>query len=142
MHFPRARTQVWPIMGAGYHTIHHTTYKHNYGHYFIFIDWLYGTCVTPEEYELAGAQHESEEAQWATAATASGNNAATTKAAVADTAASSPVATRRASAAGAGVAGSPAKGAASRPAKAPASPAPSGTRMATRASAAKALKVQ
>ena len=26
-------TQVWPIMGAGYHTIHHTTYKHNYGHY-------------------------------------------------------------------------------------------------------------
>ncbi len=23
--------KVWPIMGAGYHLIHHTTYKHNYG---------------------------------------------------------------------------------------------------------------
>lgn len=21
---------VWPIMGVGYHTIHHTTYRHNY----------------------------------------------------------------------------------------------------------------
>lgn len=28
---------VWPVLGAGYHTIHHTTYKHNYGHYFIFM---------------------------------------------------------------------------------------------------------
>jgi len=40
-----------PIMGAGYHTIHHTTYKHNYGHYFIYMDKLFGTLVTPEEYE-------------------------------------------------------------------------------------------
>jgi len=22
---------VWCVLGAGYHTIHHTTYKHNYG---------------------------------------------------------------------------------------------------------------
>ncbi|GFH31054.1 fatty acid hydroxylase domain-containing protein [Haematococcus lacustris] len=28
--------KVTPVMGAGYHTIHHTTYKHNYGHYFTF----------------------------------------------------------------------------------------------------------
>ena len=40
-----------PIMGAGYHTIHHTTYKHNYGHYFIYMDKIFGTLVTPEEYE-------------------------------------------------------------------------------------------
>lgn len=42
---------VEPIMGGGYHTIHHTTYKDNYGHYFIFMDWIFGTLVTPEEYE-------------------------------------------------------------------------------------------
>lgn len=42
---------VWPIMGAGYHTIHHTTYKHNYGHYFIFMDYLMGTLTTPEQYD-------------------------------------------------------------------------------------------
>lgn len=43
---------VFPIMGAGYHTIHHTTYKHNYGHYTIFMDWWCGTLHTPEEYKL------------------------------------------------------------------------------------------
>ncbi|GIL64206.1 hypothetical protein Vafri_18180 [Volvox africanus] len=47
--------QVWPIMGAGYHTIHHTTYKHNYGHYFVFMDWLMGTMHTPEQYEAEKA---------------------------------------------------------------------------------------
>ena len=31
-------------MGAAYHTIHHTTYKHNYGHYFIYMDKLFGRC--------------------------------------------------------------------------------------------------
>lgn len=25
-------------MGAGYHTIHHTRYNYNYGHYFTFVD--------------------------------------------------------------------------------------------------------
>ena len=25
-------------MGAGYHTIHHTLYNYNYGHYFTFVD--------------------------------------------------------------------------------------------------------
>ncbi len=42
-------------MGAGYHTIHHTTYKHNYGHYLVYMDWLFGSLVSPDEYaaELA-----------------------------------------------------------------------------------------
>ena len=39
-----------PIMGAGYHTIHHTTYRHNYGHYFTYMDGLFGSLVSPEEY--------------------------------------------------------------------------------------------
>ncbi len=43
--------QVWPIMGAKYHTIHHTDYKSNYGHYFVFMDHLFGTMLTPEEEE-------------------------------------------------------------------------------------------
>lgn len=37
-------------MGAGYHTIHHTTYKHNYGHYLIYMDWLFSSLVSPAEY--------------------------------------------------------------------------------------------
>lgn len=40
---------VFPIMGAAYHTIHHTTYRHNYGHYTIFMDWLFGTLKEPEQ---------------------------------------------------------------------------------------------
>jgi len=40
-----------PIMGAGYHTIHHTTYKHNYGHYFWYMDRLMGTLIFPEDYQ-------------------------------------------------------------------------------------------
>ncbi|KXZ52406.1 hypothetical protein GPECTOR_9g450 [Gonium pectorale] len=43
--------RTWPIMGGGYHTIHHTTYKQNYGHYFVFMDWMMGTMYTPEQYE-------------------------------------------------------------------------------------------
>lgn len=46
---------VWPIMGAKYHTIHHTNYKTNYGHYFIFMDYFFGTLETPEEYEAKKA---------------------------------------------------------------------------------------
>jgi sterol desaturase/sphingolipid hydroxylase (fatty acid hydroxylase superfamily) len=38
-------------MGAGYHTIHHTVYKVNYGHYFTYMDWMFGTLETPEEHE-------------------------------------------------------------------------------------------
>lgn len=31
-------SQIAPVMGAGYHTIHHTLYNYNYGHYFTFVD--------------------------------------------------------------------------------------------------------
>ncbi|XP_042028733.1 delta(7)-sterol-C5(6)-desaturase-like [Salvia splendens] len=41
--------QIWPVMGAGYHTIHHTTYRHNYGHYTIWMDWMFGTLRDPLE---------------------------------------------------------------------------------------------
>jgi len=47
--------KVWPIMGGGYHAIHHTTYKHNYGHYTIYFDRMFGTLETPEEHESAKA---------------------------------------------------------------------------------------
>lgn len=39
-----------PMMGAGYHTLHHTIYNYNYGHYFIYVDWMMGTLVSPEEH--------------------------------------------------------------------------------------------
>lgn len=37
-------------MGAGYHTIHHTAYRYNYGHYTTIMDAWYGTLLSPEEY--------------------------------------------------------------------------------------------
>lgn len=40
--------RIFPIMGAGYHTVHHTTYRHNYGHYTILMDWVFGTLRDPE----------------------------------------------------------------------------------------------
>ncbi|CAN6706543.1 unnamed protein product [Malus baccata var. baccata] len=43
--------KIWPVMGAGYHTIHHTTYRHNYGHYTIWMDWMCGTLRDPLEDE-------------------------------------------------------------------------------------------
>ncbi|KAI9160804.1 hypothetical protein LWI28_011694 [Acer negundo] len=41
--------KLWPVMGAGYHTIHHTTYRHNYGHYTIWMDWMLGTLRDPSD---------------------------------------------------------------------------------------------
>ena len=32
-----------PIMGSYYHTIHHTTYRHNYGQFFVYMDHIFGT---------------------------------------------------------------------------------------------------
>ncbi|XP_019173008.1 PREDICTED: putative Delta(7)-sterol-C5(6)-desaturase 2 [Ipomoea nil] len=43
--------KVWPIMGAAYHTVHHTTYRHNYGHYTIWMDWMLGTLHKPTDDE-------------------------------------------------------------------------------------------
>ena len=45
--------KVWPILGARFHTIHHTNYKTNYGHYFVFMDQLFGSLETPEDYDEA-----------------------------------------------------------------------------------------
>lgn len=36
--------QIAPVMGAGYHTIHHTLYNYNYGHYFTFVDRWAAPC--------------------------------------------------------------------------------------------------
>ena len=36
-----------PIMGAGYHLLHHTNYRTNYGHYTIYFDKLFGTLQAP-----------------------------------------------------------------------------------------------
>ena len=33
-------------MGAKYHTIHHTDYKCNYGQFFVFCDYFWGTLWT------------------------------------------------------------------------------------------------
>ena len=38
-----------PIMGAAYHTIHHTTYRHNHGQFFIYMDKIFGTLLLPEQ---------------------------------------------------------------------------------------------
>ncbi|KAL9269178.1 Delta(7)-sterol-C5(6)-desaturase-like protein [Drosera capensis] len=43
--------KMWPVMGAAYHTIHHTTYRHNYGHYTVWMDWMFGTLRDPSEEE-------------------------------------------------------------------------------------------
>ncbi|KAH7850886.1 hypothetical protein Vadar_004192 [Vaccinium darrowii] len=39
--------KLWPVMGAGYHTIHHITYRHNYGHFTVWMDWMFGTLRHP-----------------------------------------------------------------------------------------------
>lgn len=43
--------KIAPVMGAGYHTLHHTVYNKNYGHYFTYMDKLHNTLLTPEEDE-------------------------------------------------------------------------------------------
>eukprot|EP00894_Picocystis_sp_ML_P001607 jgi/Pico_ML_1/52124/g2884.t1 len=40
-----------PIMGAAYHTIHHTLYRFNYGHYLTYMDRAFGTYITPYQVE-------------------------------------------------------------------------------------------
>ena len=44
-----------PIMGAAYHTIHHITYKHNYGHYTTLFDRMFGTLERPKAVAKAKA---------------------------------------------------------------------------------------
>jgi lathosterol oxidase len=40
-----------PIMGAGYHKLHHLKYTVNHGHYFWYMDHIFGTLLFPEDYE-------------------------------------------------------------------------------------------
>lgn len=47
--------QMWPVMGAGYHTIHHTRYRYNYGHYSIWMDWMFGTLLDPMDADAKGS---------------------------------------------------------------------------------------
>mmetsp|Transcript_38011 Transcript_38011/g.104550 ORF Transcript_38011/g.104550 Transcript_38011/m.104550 type:complete len:318 (+) Transcript_38011:27-980(+) len=48
---------VWgdsePIMGAKYHTVHHTHYHYNFGQFFIFWDYVFGTLKVPEKEKFA-----------------------------------------------------------------------------------------
>ena len=39
--------KLWPIMGGGYHMIHHLSNHHNYGLYTIWMDWMFGTLSHP-----------------------------------------------------------------------------------------------
>jgi lathosterol oxidase len=50
---------VKPLLAAGHHTIHHVTYKHNYGHYTTFMDALCGTLMSPAQYEARKARKAS-----------------------------------------------------------------------------------
>lgn len=47
-------------MGAGYHAIHHLTYKHNYGHYTTAFDWMFGSLLAPKVEAEAPAGSEDE----------------------------------------------------------------------------------
>lgn len=38
-----------PVLGSKYHTMHHTHYHVNFGQYFIFCDWFWGTLRNPSE---------------------------------------------------------------------------------------------
>lgn len=38
-----------PIMGSKYHTMHHTHYHYNFGQFFIFCDYIFGTLRVPEK---------------------------------------------------------------------------------------------
>lgn len=44
---------VWsdggPIMGSKYHTVHHTHYHYNFGQFFVFADYVFGTLRVPEK---------------------------------------------------------------------------------------------
>mmetsp|Transcript_22789 Transcript_22789/g.91275 ORF Transcript_22789/g.91275 Transcript_22789/m.91275 type:complete len:84 (-) Transcript_22789:236-487(-) len=39
------------INGAGHHRVHHLTFNHNYGQYFVICDWLFGTMRDPKKWK-------------------------------------------------------------------------------------------
>jgi sterol desaturase/sphingolipid hydroxylase (fatty acid hydroxylase superfamily) len=42
-----------PIMGAKYHTVHHTHYHYNFGQFFTICDYIFGTLKVPEKAKFA-----------------------------------------------------------------------------------------
>lgn len=46
----------WPLMGAAYHTLHHTTYRNNYGYYTVFTDLIFGTLREPPPTSLSATK--------------------------------------------------------------------------------------
>jgi lathosterol oxidase len=56
-----------PIMGSAYHTVHHTTYRDNYGQLLVFFDWIHDT-LTPIGKEGAHGDAAAEADQAAAAA--------------------------------------------------------------------------
>lgn len=46
----RYQTLCWPLMGAPYHTIHHTSGHHNYGNFTLWLDQLFGTLRHPKNW--------------------------------------------------------------------------------------------
>ena len=41
-------TELGWVMGARYHTVHHTHYMYNFGQVFTFADWWWGTLREPD----------------------------------------------------------------------------------------------
>jgi len=41
-----------PVMGAKYHLVHHTHYHYNFGQFFIFCDYFWGTLKVPEKSKM------------------------------------------------------------------------------------------
>ena len=48
-----------PIMGSKYHTVHHTHYHYNYGQFFIFCDWFWGTLKIPDREKFRNIRNDS-----------------------------------------------------------------------------------
>lgn len=55
--------QLEPMMGAGYHTIHHEQFNYNYGQYLTLMDWIFGTLLPPTEADCDPALRAQEKGQ-------------------------------------------------------------------------------
>jgi lathosterol oxidase len=55
-----------PVMGAKYYTIHHTHYHYNFGQFFIFCDYIWGSLRTPESLNVKRATSKQKSKQKST----------------------------------------------------------------------------
>jgi lathosterol oxidase len=46
----RVTFDIWGVNGAAHHTMHHEKFNYNYGQYFVFWDWVFGTYKDPYAY--------------------------------------------------------------------------------------------